>query len=438
LPNWDYDEIMTLKRLFLLSLVVVFLKGTLCAQETRAPQETSLFTPFVSRLQGEIKNNLLRLSWSDSPDARGPVYIYRSSAPFEEGMGLEDPKRSVEVPYGVESYIDEIEEPGTLYYFVAASDDRGRRFILPIPFNNSITVRISASPGGLAVSTGSLQGGNYSTPPGITPDPEAAELKASALEAFVEGDGVIITFSAGDSTQKMVLYRSVQPLRQTSDLVGAVIVQSGAVSPFTDYPVPGIPYYYAVISEEDLTKGTIRIFPGRNATVKPAEIRADSPAGIFGQDMRAMPLPLVSLAAAVPGMNAFTETPVQMELSFEAARALENLPAPKKKPGPGRRPQTLDRDLEEPSTGGEDYLLRSIVGNSFASGEWETCRDELLRFLSLPRSGGSEARARFYLGQCSYFLSRHREGLFEFLSAQPAYPVETAEWIQASLYMLTE
>ncbi|MDR0390261.1 MAG: hypothetical protein LBH73_09325, partial [Spirochaetaceae bacterium] len=99
-----------------------------------------VFAPFVSRLTAEVKNNLVRLSWQDSPDARGPVYVYRSARPIEAaGIGTEKPE---EIPYGSGSYIDEPEGAGPFYYFVAASDGRGTIYDILIPLNNTISVNI--------------------------------------------------------------------------------------------------------------------------------------------------------------------------------------------------------------------------------------------------------------------------------------------------------
>jgi hypothetical protein len=381
----------------------------------------------VSDLQGEVKNNLLRLSWVDSPDAKGPVYIYRSASPFERDTNLSLLRRPIEVPYGVQSYIDEIESQGTWYYFVAASDDEGLRFVLPIVPDNSIGVEVSAFSDESVVTV---------APPEEIPVVKG--LSVSNLAASVEGNGVIITFSAEDRTRAMVLYRSVRPLKQARDLVGAVIVQPGIAAPFTDYPVPGIPYYYAIIFEDELTKGTAALYPGMNATVQAVEV----PPGEVGlsssdRDIRSLPLPMISLATAAPGMNAFTETLAPAELSPEASKALEDLSAVRKKASPAKSPKAFSQDLEAPG-GGEEYALRSIVQTAFLKKDWNACRDALASYLSLPRSSASEARARFYLGQCYYFLEQYREGLFEFLSAQSVYPVESAEWIQASLSALVE
>jgi hypothetical protein len=92
----------------------------------------SIFAPFISQLSVETKNNLIRLSWLDSRDVRGPVYIFRSSQPFRPGP-LPGNIEPVEVPYRTQSYVDETEGSGTVHYFVAASDERGRRYDIFIP-----------------------------------------------------------------------------------------------------------------------------------------------------------------------------------------------------------------------------------------------------------------------------------------------------------------
>jgi TolA-binding protein len=136
-------------------------------------------------------------------------------------------------------------------------------------------------------------------------------------------------------------------------------------------------------------------------------------------------------------MNAFNETPAPVELSPQASKALENFSFGQKKSSLAKNPKVFSQDLEPPG-GGEEYALRSIVQDLFLQKNWDSCRNALISYLNLPRSSASEARARFYLGQCYYFLEQPRESLFEFLSAQDMYPAESAEWIQASLKALVE
>jgi hypothetical protein len=416
---------MDKRGLSVLLLSVLILQGSVSAQEG------ALFVPFVSRLDYEIKNNLLRLSWIDSPDVKGPVSIYRSPAPFEEDTNLAALVKLAEVPYGAQSYVDEAESPGTWYYFVAASDVSGRIYDLPIAMNNNISVSFDVS----ALNPGaSLNGAAESV---AAADPENLVKR---LEATVQGDGVIISFTAPPAGEKLVLYRSVEALKKNRDLLGAVIVQPDIASPFTDYPVPGIPYYYAVISEKDLVNGTVNILPGRNATTAAVEVPVNqSRVGLLGidRDIRGMPLPVISPGAAVPGMDTFTEIPARQELSPEVEKALENLYAAKNKtPAAQKSPFIFPGDLAE-TGGGEEYALRHIIQKYFSPGDWENCRNEMIQFLSLPRSRSSEIRARFYLGQCYYFLGEERKGLFEFLEVKPDYPAEAGAWIDASLKKLT-
>jgi len=414
----------------------------------------AVFAPFVTRLQGEVKNNLIRLSWTDSPDIRGPVFIYRSSLPFDTGNTVTT-ANAVEVPYGVQFYVDEIESPAAVYYFAAASDETGRRYDMPIAFTNTIAVRPppgaavpeSTSPAPVSpVQAPSLsQAAPTATAPVSPPAALPSALPAaktgdskqgvSSLQALAQGDKVIITFT-GPEGKSPVLYRGTRPITSTQDLLGAIIVQTKISSPFTDYPAPLIPYYYAVIAEEDITQGSVEIRAGLNATSTPVQVSAAGSPGTdtSGREIRAMPLPQISAQAVVPGAGtASDEASRRMEISPQAAQALSDVPA-RPSPDPAlKRPRVFAGDLEAPPGGGEEYALSMIVKGSFMGKNWEAARDELAKFIALPRKSEVNARAKFYLGQCYYYLKQYREGLFEFLAIQDRYPAEAMEWIQASL-----
>jgi hypothetical protein len=390
------------------------------------PGET-VFAPFVSQLSVETRNNMVRLSWQDSPDARGAVYIFRSSRPLDAGQ-VPPELRPVEVPYGVQSYVDETEGAGAVHYFVAASDGQGRRYDIIIPFTNTISVSVSGPPD----AEFSLAAENQNLRP--------VESGIFALEAKVEGEGVIISYRTADGTKSAVLYRSVQPLQATADLLRAVIVQSGLTAPFTDYPVPGIPYYYAVIFEDELIRGTVGLFPGHNSTIQPVEIPAGAGrVGLPGPEapIRAMPLPLISVSNAVPGSDRYSEIPSAVPLGPGAAKALGTIPRAKANAPAQKKPRAFSRDLETPA-GGEESQLRVIVQGPFIKRDWQAAGSALLRYLSLPRTPLSEARARFYLGQTWYFSGNYREALIEFLMVQTEYPDEARSWINAALAALVQ
>ncbi|MDR1177254.1 MAG: hypothetical protein LBK64_00355 [Spirochaetaceae bacterium] len=387
----------------------IFIAAGAAGQE----DEGRVFAPFVSRITVEVKNNLVRLTWRDSPDVRGPVYVYRSNRPIE--AGTDRPERPEEIPYGSESYVDEPENAGTFYYFVAASDSQGKIYDIPIPLNNTISVGI-----GETFSEGEVLSGGT----GVRDD-------TAFVETSIQGNSVVIRFTVQGEGKTPVLYRSVRPIRNVQDLLSAAIVQTAVKSPFTDYPVQDIDYYYAVILEEDLAQGRVSIAPGRNATTQAARL---SPNPREGRDIRSMPLPLVSVGNAVPRSQGFSETPPPRTLSAEAERAVgallgktETAPVPARK-----GPRAFLRDLDE-NAGGADYTLGTIVRNSFSRGQWEQARNELIQFLSLPRSADLEYRAHFYLGQACYFLNEYRDALFEFLLVRPYEDAEASVWIDAVL-----
>ena len=377
-------------------------------------QSTTIFAPFVSGLQGEVKSNFVRLSWIDSQDVRGPVYIYRSDSPFEGEGPFQGAGKPVEIPYGVRSYVDEIDTGGPLYYFVAASDEIGKSYDVPIAFSNTIAIQSSAdSPPPIVVQVAAPERGT-GVPPGI-----------SGIDAVSQGERIAITFNRGN-VKSAAIYRSIRPIAQRADLLGSVILQTKVSPPYIDYPVPGISYYYAVVSEDDLVNGTAEIIPGQNATKSPVQAFRN------GVDMRAIPLPQMSPHAV---FSEVSPCPEINQPNSQAALALVNIPS-----GPRgeelKRPRVFARDLEVFSSGSEECLLSSLVKGSFVAKNWDAARRELTSFLALPRSPEIQARARFYLGQSCYFLRLPREGLFEFLSIQNRYPSETAEWIRSSLEMM--
>jgi hypothetical protein len=414
--------------LLLLIPALLFLPAPAFPQENRVFIEEAAFVPFISDLEAEAKNNLIRLTWKDSPEAKGPVYIYRSGTPFDTarpGFGKPMP---VEVPYGVEYYIDEAESTGTIYYFAAASDETGRRYDILLPAGNSVSVDIPDLP--------------FVETPFLSEKPKPAGLHGGiyALETEVLGEGVVISFLANYPGRNMVLYRSVQPIARTIDLLSAVIVQSGLFSPVTDYPVPGIQYYYAVIFEDELARGSVGIYPGYNATLRPVEVKSGSGrAGLPGvkAEIRPMPLPLMSLNYAVPELEGLAETPAEpVPLSPAARQALESFGRADPRTRPQKRPRAFSQDLDAEPAVGEEQALKTIVGGYFAKGDWENSRIELGRYLSLHHTAGIAARARFYLAQTLYFSLSYREALQEFLLVRDFFPEEANEWISASLAAL--
>jgi tetratricopeptide (TPR) repeat protein len=387
--------------MFLVGLFVLVLYSPLISQEQQ------VFAPFVSQLDVEVRNNLIRLSWKDAQDIQGPVYVYRSETPFP-GTSAALPLPA-EIPYGTGSYLDEADKPGAIYYFVVASDEWGRKYTLSIPYVNTLSIIIEPEnvPGYV--------------PPNLTPTAAGPAVGSTVegLSTQIEEGKVILTFSGIDSRKNLILYRSLNPIRRQEDLLTALIIQQKLSSPFIDYPVPGIPYYYAVIYEDELSTGLVTIRPGYNATSAAVKIPQD---GSHPLSSREMPLPRINLS---------TTDGAPASLGPEASRAAASI---ERRSGKNsiQITELFPEDLEK-GAAGEEYQLRSIVQGYFSLQDWEKAEEEFLRFLDLPRTERSQAKAHFYLGQAYYFQDKSREALFHFLDAQGLYPGESNRWIQAVL-----
>jgi tetratricopeptide (TPR) repeat protein len=405
-------------------------------------QDNGVFAPFVSQLKAEIRNHIIGLSWQDSLDIKGPVYVYRSGTPFLSASSLPVPVK--EVSYGEGFYAEEADDAGALYYFIVASDDWGYKYPLFLPNINMVSINVgpeyagifapfpsSGAAAGFATASGAATGS--STASGSAWPSSSASTTAAAsglrlptiegISVRIEEDRAFISFSGADNSKNLVLYRSINPIRRPDDLLSALIIRSNARSPLVDYPLPGIPYYYAVVYEEELSTGLLRLQPGFNVTAAAVEIPTP-PRTV----PRGMPLPDLSVSL-VPGRSTLT--------TEEALRAEASI---NQRSGQSRIiPEAVifPEDLMRGSAG-EEYQIRSIVQGSFSLKEWQSAEVEFRRFLELPREKRSQAKVHFYLGQVYYFQNKQREALLSFLEAQDIYPAETYSWIQAVLSGLSK
>ena len=374
-----------------------------------------VFKPYVSNIDAELKGGFIRISWDDSPDAKGPVYIYRSNSPIHVSSGL--PLRPEEIPYGAQSYLEAAEKPGITYYFIAASDDRGKKYTVVVPYTNT-----------LCIVTGETDLAGYSPWP-ETDGTEAVMEWGEAedgLDALADNDRVLLTFGGNSSTA--ILYRSTRPILGQEDLLRAVIISRAPAFPYTDYPVPGIPYYYALVSEAEFASGVIQIQEGVNATTNPVEVPFhDGGAGLVRNEhdrVRIIPIPVRNGSATVPSL-----------LTGQAERAARIVSNYERRLGQFQEPVFFMEDMEA-SAIGENAQLRLILYGSFSALDWEQAADDLRQFLSIPHSAQVTSRTHFYLGQVYYFSGKPREALFEFLAAHTHYPTESITWIDAALARL--
>jgi hypothetical protein len=395
---------MVKRPVFLFFILILIMPARFSAQDG--------FLPAVTQIKVESRNKLLRLTWIDAPDARGPVYIFRSARPF--GGSVPANIRPVVVRYGTQYYVDDTDGMENIHYFIAASDVSGRRYDIIIPQVNSIVVNI-ASPGEPVYVS-----------PSVTEEWNAVGI--FNLRARNDGERVIITFNTTDPQRRTVLYRSMSPVMKSDDLLGAVVVRSGIRSPFTDMPASETAWYYTVIFEDEISSGNINIMPGINSTTSAVFAYGEETAYSF---LRPVPLPILTLNGFNTGVF-LPETSRKLPMSNDALDIAGSVRPLQKEPLVLKNPRVFAVDLEIPA-GGEESTLVQILKESFEKFEWENARINLQHYLSFPRSRDVEIRAHFYLAQTLYYTGRYSEALMEFLSFRSVNSVEANSWIDAVL-----
>lgn len=266
----------------------------------------------------------------------------------------------------------------------------------------------------------------------------------SALAAKAQGDAILVSYKASPKS-RLVLYRGSAPITKAADLLDATLVAAftDKDGSFTDFPVPGMDYYYAILGEEDLKAGKIGISPGINSLILPIQVKASTLSTGLAETpamSRTPPLPYFLMEDGAAGGGAtlpIDEGPPPYRTvspDTEKAIALILAKAPKIQP-PLPATRILPEEKAAPS-GGEDYALSLLVSDRIAVKDWPGAADQLRKYLSLNRSPKAAARAHFYLGEAMVYLGSSRDAFFEFLLARDFYPIETKPWIEYVLSAL--
>ncbi len=368
--------------------------------------------PVVSGLEAVAANGSVNLSWIPAPDITGESLIFRANRPITASNYTSAEKRGT-VPYSVTKFTDVLETGDDYYYAVLSRNADGTLYEFFLPVSNSMLVGVS--------------GGQK-----FKPEQEAV---FSLFDIMTRNDAVIITWKSTVEERNLVLYRATAPFTGLTSLVQAIVVTTfkDTGTPFVDYPVPGVPYYYAVVDEDLLRSGTVSFAAGNNTNRIPVEI----PSGFARiqrtgiPNLRPMPLPYLnpSRTAANPAWK-FSAATEKMIQSLAATTTASTTTAMRS--DTLRTPFIFRSDLESVA-GGEEYTLKKILETSFSSRAWESAITELNAFLSIRRTEETTARTHFYLGEAYYFTGDYHKALPEFLLAQDLYYNQSREWIHYSM-----
>ena len=359
--------------------------------------------PVVSDLRAELSGSTVTLTWVPAPDVSGDNVILRSDKPIS-ASNFTEAQRIATVSSGQTSFSDTIEGGKSYFYAILSRDDQGAYYEFFVPASNSLLVAVSASG------------------PAVAAAPEAFSI----FDAITRDDAVLLTWKSEPKGQNVILYRSTAPFIGLESLVQAVLVSSftddGA--PFVDYPVPGVPYFYAILDEATVRSGTVAFAGGANTNVTPVEIpgRYLNIKTPLLSSVRPMPLPWLNPNNALP-------IPAR-RFSPRTETMIKTLAQKSKPDSIVEKEPYIFRSDREAASGGEDYALKQILESGFTAKDWKGTITSLERFLWIRRGADTTARTRFYIGEASFFSGDYDRALKEFLLARDGYYTQSNEWIQ--------
>ena len=377
---------------------------------------TEAATPFVSKLKAKAVDSHILLSWRNPKDLQGFTLLYR----YSEEIGLENLDQAqllARLAPGRESYEDTPPAVRPYYYAVLIEDSAGKLHELFVPFRNKTSESVRVA----------LQSPEESIPSRII-----------GIQAMIVEDSIQVMFQSSNPDRDLLLFRSNTPMRSTEDLLEAfapIQIEPGTTR-FTDYPIPGVEVYYAVIDTEVFKLGRQEIIAGRNSTDRPFSVPLEvgrvalPPAAPAAPEARrAVILPYLQLRLDSSGRFALPQTAQQLDPQTQAAIARILSDAP---PVQARQKSVVILPEDKGTlAAGESASLQKILREHLLAGDYQGAESKLHGFLNLRRSAYTEARVRFYLAQAYYFQGLYEEALLEFVLAQDELYAPVQPWLES-------
>jgi len=375
------------------------------------------FAPFVSGLSVTLQENSVTLSWSSAPEEIETYEIFRSTEPFS-GDNFDKARNIATVSQDITAYTDYPPSTDSYYYAVLGRKNRNSLYKLFIPYRN------------ITVSPVSIE---------RTESINEVATKISQLRAEKAQDSIQLQFDTSKPARKVIVYRSSSKLESEQDVVKAQALATftSGEEGYTDFPLGGIEYYYAVIDAEAARAGTYVFVPGENALEKPIKLPIGTQItnGSRRVENRITPLPYLLLNSSdstAPGV--LLKSPVTLDEKTNSLwKKLEKQIAPEKTDG-SASPDILPIDRSA-KTDGANKQLAELVGKSFPTepddqASWQNAEKQFAQFFDVSREAKVLSRAHYYMGQVYYFQGNYKQAFFEFLMAQDTLYSQVQPWLE--------
>jgi hypothetical protein len=382
------------------SAIPLFCQTSMAADSREVPP-----APVVSSLTASCERDRVSLAWIPAYDVSGVNLVLRSNRPITAANYGSAETRAT-IPVAETNWSETLADANEYYYAIMTRDADGTLYDFFLPASNSLLVPVRAETANAPVTAA-----------------------FAAFDAMTRNDAVIITWNSSVPQKKLVLYRSTSPFADMTSLAQAVVVSSfrddGA--PYVDYPVPGIPYFYAILDEESIRTGSAVLAEGMNTNRIPVEIPS-----MFAKikrtglpSLRSMPLPWLNPA----GEARVVATRFSPKTERTIAALVSGI---KQSPKIAYKPYVFERD-QNPLSNGEEYTLYALLRGNFSASKWNEAVADLSGFLAIRRTEETADRAHFYLGQSLFFAGMNDKALLEFLLSEDRYYNQSREWIERVL-----
>lgn len=257
------------------------------------------------------------------------------------------------------------------------------------------------------------------------------------FSAIVRDDAVVISWKASHTGRNLILYRASQEFESLQSLANAVPVASITDKgfPYIDYPPLGLPYYYAIIEENELDSN-IKFLRGKNTIEEPVSVLSSGQAvNVNGNTEieRALPLPVLNPKNEINKKSLFFSTETETIING----LTKNTVYEQFKLSDYKHEIYIFLEDTAASDSGEKMELYNILQKNFLTKNWNSAEKDLNTFLKIKRTSRTSARSLFYLAEALFFQKRYGDALLKFLAVQDLYPKQAAEWIQYCILELS-
>jgi len=431
------EKIMNnLQKALLVISVIILVPSLLCAQSDASPPpspsptasqapavaaDDQVYAPFARRLRVALKEPQIRISWEDVSGIAASYLIYRHTEEISDD-NFSNAVLVAEVAKTESFYTDVPADAGSYFYAVLLKDNSGNVYNYLIPYRNKT---VSAVVINKALETGG----------------DATEL--TNLLAQIKLRSIEVSVLSSRNNRTTSIYRSASPILNFNDLQKALVINSGMGGSlsFIDYPVPGIPYYYAAVDSDAAKTGVVTLVPDKNTLKNPVEIPLTTQdSGLVklpgSRPVRAFPLPDLNQIlgeSLLPSRTSVTLEPAlakrvqQLSTRFSASIPKTELPLASLLPSD----KTLSGSLK-----GNAATLEEILKTSFTNKKYEDSADKLSKLLAIQIGSELRIKTYFYMAQSKALSGREKEAMLDFLYIRDDLTEYTKPWTDAILKRL--